>query len=127
LARSLALVHGQPFSGTDPRRYGWADCLKQQMIDTIAEVAHELATRQLAAGDLGGARAAALKGLIAEPGSELLLRDQILALAAGKNITAIKEISERITRRNNRLGVETEPETSALLDRYLGGHRPNRT
>jgi hypothetical protein len=131
LARSLALVHGQPFSGTDPRRYGWADCLKQQMIDIVAEVAHELATRHLAAGDSSGARAAALKGLLAEPGPELLLRDQILALAAAKNITAIKEIAERIARRttgsaSNRSSrpQRSSTATSAGVDRM--GPRPSR-
>lgn len=121
LARCLALVQGQPFSGVDSRRYEWADSLKQRMIDTIVAVAHELASRQLAAGNPSAARAAALKGLLAEPSSEQLIRDQITALAVTKNIQAIKDLAERLARRAAQLEVELEPETAALLDRYLGG------
>src|SRR4051794_28179807 len=41
LVSALELVRGQPISGTPPARWGWADDLRQRMIDSVGTVCHE--------------------------------------------------------------------------------------
>ncbi|TRV81772.1 LysM peptidoglycan-binding domain-containing protein [Streptomyces sp. 130] len=115
LARALSLVRGTPFEGTNPRNYLWADALFHDIVSSVVDVAHELAERCLAAGDLTGAVAAATRGLVASPESELLTRDLFRAHAARGDRSAVIEAADRLNRLNEELGTDAEDETIDLL------------
>ncbi|MBF5082404.1 LysM peptidoglycan-binding domain-containing protein [Quadrisphaera sp. INWT6] len=124
LERALRLVRGQPFSGSNPRRYGWADDDAQEMIAAIVDVAHELATRAQHEGDGPRARRAALKGLLVEPSSEMLWRDALGAEFLSGNRAGLEALTERFLAVARDLGDDLEPETEALL-RELFSRLPN--
>ncbi|WP_328900888.1 LysM peptidoglycan-binding domain-containing protein [Streptomyces sp. NBC_00441] len=115
LARALSLVRGTPFAGTNPRNYLWADTMFHDIVSSVVDVAHELAERCLAAGDLTGAVAAATRGLVASPESELLTRDLFRAHAARGDRAAVIEAADRLNRLNEELGTDAEDETIDLL------------
>ncbi|MEU2024289.1 bacterial transcriptional activator domain-containing protein, partial [Streptomyces sp. NPDC016469] len=115
LARALSLVRGTPFAGTNPRNYLWADTMFHDIVSSVVDVAHELAERCLAAGDLTGAVAAAARGLVASPESELLTRDLFRAHAARGDRAAVIEAADRLNRLNEELGTDAEDETIDLL------------
>ncbi|MFJ4500460.1 BTAD domain-containing putative transcriptional regulator [Streptomyces sp. NPDC088864] len=115
LANALSLVRGTPFAGTNPRNYLWADAMFHDMVSAVVDVAHELAERCLAAGDLTGAVAAAERGLVASPESELLSRDLFRAHAARGDRAAVIEAADRLNRLNEELGTDAEDETIDLL------------
>ncbi|MCX0244593.1 bacterial transcriptional activator domain-containing protein [Streptomyces drozdowiczii] len=115
LARALSLVRGTPFAGTNPRNYLWADTMFHDIVSSVVDVAHELAERCLAAGDLTGVVAAATRGLVASPESELLTRDLFRAHAARGDRSAVIEAADRLNRLNEELGTDAEDETIDLL------------
>ena len=115
LQGALDLVRGQPFAGVSPRRYAWAEHLKQDMISAIVDVAHALSVRLLEARDPYGARRAASKGLLAAPEAELLWRDLLRAEYGAHNPAGIQHAIDRLTALNDELGVDMEPETIALI------------
>ena len=119
LRAALQLVHGQPFAGTDPRRYGWADTDRQEMICAIVDVAHELTVRFLDSGDALNARWAVTVGLRVEPGSELLWRDALRAERLAGNREGLLALAERFELLSEELGGDMEPETEALLAELL--------
>lgn len=119
LTAALDLVRGQPFAGTNPRRYGWADIDRQEMISAIVDVAHEVSGRAQRGGDAAIARRAAATGLLAEPGSELLWRDALRAEWLAGNRGGIEELADRLTLLSEELGGDLEPDTLDLLDELL--------
>lgn len=119
LTTALDLVRGQPFAGTNPRRYGWADIDRQEMISAIVDVAHEVSQRAQSSGDATLARRAAATGLLAEPGSELLWRDALRAEWLAGNRAGIEELADRLTVISEELGGDLEPDTLDLLDELL--------
>jgi hypothetical protein len=82
LGEALQLVRGRPFQGVDPATYVWAEPAIHDMVGAIVDTAHVLAGARLMSGDARGAAAAAARGLLVDPGSELLHRDAIRAAQA---------------------------------------------
>ena len=119
LLRALELVRGQPFTGVNPRRYGWAEHLKQEMIAAIVDAAHELAQRGLRAGDPYLARKAATIGLQAEPGMEVLWRDRIEAEHLAGNRAGIEDAVARLTAITDDLGDDLEDATVSLIQELV--------
>ncbi|MFC0039557.1 BTAD domain-containing putative transcriptional regulator [Actinomadura rayongensis] len=119
LQRAFALVKGRPFASAGPDRYVWAEHIKQEMIAGIVDVAHVLALINLDAGRYAAARTVVTKGLDIEPGSELLYRDWFRAEHQAGNRQGLNDAAERLLRSLHDLGLEMEPETAELLDRYL--------
>ena len=79
------------------------------------------AERRLAAGDLDGARGAALRALDLEPASEPAARAAVRSLAlAGDRGPAI-EVADRLARELQRLGAALSAETQQLVDRVRAG------
>ncbi|TDE12601.1 LysM peptidoglycan-binding domain-containing protein [Jiangella asiatica] len=115
LVAALELVRGQPFTGVNPRRYGWAEHRKQEMISTIVDAAHELAQRALRGGDAHLARKAATIGLQVEPGMELLWRDRIRAEHLAGNRPGMDEAVARLTAISADLGDDLEEATVRLI------------
>ncbi|MGP4027312.1 hypothetical protein [Actinomadura sp. 3N407] len=123
LWRALDLVQGQPFAGVNPRRYVWAEYLRQEMISTVVDVAHSLAESCLAAHDSQGAKNAAAKGLLAAPESELLWCDLILAEHQAGDMKGVEAAIDRLTTRNDELGVDLEARTIEVLQHVLHASR----
>lgn len=115
LERALSLVRGRPFDGVRARRYGWAERLKQQMIDAIIDSAYELARRRLMEGNWRAAEAASVLGLSIEPGKERLWRIRILAAHASGSTAAVQEAVDRLMVLADQLGGDLEPATEELL------------
>ncbi|MGC5411179.1 AfsR/SARP family transcriptional regulator, partial [Streptomyces sp. DT225] len=61
LGAALDLVRGRPFDGIPPRRYVWAEYLRQDMITAVVDTAALLAELLLSAGEHVAAREAADK------------------------------------------------------------------
>lgn len=119
LARALSLVRGAPFAETDPTGYAWAEPFRQDMVSAIVDTAHELAVRRLARADYRSAEAAVYRGLLVEPGAELLHRDLLTVYAAaGARDQLLKAVS-RLNNLATRSGRGLERETADLLRELL--------
>lgn len=123
LTTALRLVDGQPLSGVNPRYYAWAETDRQEMIASVADVAHELSTRSLAAGDARTAAWAAAKGTMVEPASELLWRDQLRAAALSAVPGRVDQVAQQLTDTLEPISGDMDPETIDLLTQLL--HTPH--
>lgn len=119
LEQALALVTGQPFSGVPNGRYAWADWIRQEMIDAIVDVAHTAAHLHQQAGNVRAARIAILRGLAAEPVSELLYRDLMRLEYSVRNLPGVKAAADKLAEGARELEIDLEPETSELMRELL--------
>lgn len=117
LIAALKLVEGQPISGVPDRYYAWAEAAKQEMIQQIGDVAHELAERAIEHRHLSQARLAATVGRMVDPTNELFWRDALrVADLAGDNsetdrlVTGLYAMLDSLDD-----GYEPEPETAHLI------------
>lgn len=123
LVRALQLVQGQPFSDVKDKYYGWAMDLRGTMIATIADAAHELATRALHEGNTRYARLAAAKGCAVEPENEVHWRNSLKAEHLAGNTAGIEKVIaqlEATVAKMDDLHSEFEPETQELIDQLRG-------
>jgi DNA-binding SARP family transcriptional activator len=90
------LVRGLPFSGTKGG-YEWThDGTAARLEALAADAAHHLAELALDAGDPSLAQWAALQGLLASPGDEVLYRDRMLAADAAGNPAGVESVMEEL-------------------------------
>ncbi|MFJ3825997.1 LysM peptidoglycan-binding domain-containing protein [Streptomyces nodosus] len=115
LAEALDLVEGRPLDGTPPRRYTWADPLRQEMTTAVVDVAVRLAEMRLAGGDAAAARAAADHGLKVDPAAEQLHRLAIKASTALGDRAAVEAYAAQVDFVTQSLDTDMQPETSELL------------
>jgi len=120
LEAALELVTGMPFSNIGPGRYAWNSWHQREMIDAVVDVAHTLAEICQQAGDLPAARRAILRGLLAEPVSELLYRDLLRVEHRAGNRAAVKAAADKLADIAAALDVDLDEETAALVDALLG-------
>lgn len=116
LRAALSLVRGQPFAGTPPHRYAWAEPDRLAMIEAVGDAAHELAQRGLEQRDPAVARFAAAAGMQTDPGSELLWRDALRAEALAGNRPELDRLTRRLLSLVEDIGEELDPDTVALLE-----------
>jgi nucleoid-associated protein YgaU/DNA-binding SARP family transcriptional activator len=116
LERALALVRGRPFDGVHPKRYAWADTLRQRMTHQIVDVSYEVARRRLTDGHWQSAERALAVGLMVEPAWEPLWRLRIMAAYEARNPVAVDEAIARLLAITDALGGDLEPTTLELLD-----------
>ncbi|WP_410574951.1 LysM peptidoglycan-binding domain-containing protein [Amycolatopsis sp. cmx-4-61] len=121
LQQALDLVQGTPFGNVPPGRYAWSSWLQREMIDAIVDVAHTLADAYQKAGNLPAARRAAMRGLLAEPVSEILYRDLLRTEYRSGNLAAVRETADKLAALADSLDVELDQETSALVSTLLAG------
>jgi hypothetical protein len=127
LERALAEVRGQLLDGRDPGRYAWlaTDDLEYEVTALVADTAHRLSALRLAAGDAGGAMAAARQGLQLAFNDELLWRDLLAAAhATGEEATlraVVGEVSARAAL--DEVLPRMAPETESLIDEILPSWR----
>lgn len=115
LHQALQLVDGRPLDGTPPRRYAWADPVRQDMTIAIVDTAASLAESHLSQGDATAARAAADRGLRADPAAEQLHRLAITAANAMGDREAVETYAAQVDALTQSLGTDMQPETSTLL------------
>ena len=115
LEQALELVRGRPFEGAHPRRYAWAEPIRQRMISEIVDASYELARRRLMQGRWRAAEQAVVVGLAIEPALERLWRLRILAAHESRNTAATKEAIARLLAITDELGGDLETETENLL------------
>jgi len=115
LEQALALVHGRPFEDAHPRRYAWAEPLRQEISSAITDAAYELGHRRLMAGQWQAAERAIIIGITLEPGIERLWR--LLILAAHESHSPVREQQaiDRLLVVTDQLGCDLEPETERML------------
>jgi hypothetical protein len=127
LERALAEVRGQLLDGRDPGRYAWlaTDDLEYEVTALVADTAHRVSALRLAAGDAGGAMAAARQGLRLAFNDELLWRDLLAAAhATGEEATlraVVGEVSARAAL--DEVLPRMAPETESLIDEILPSWR----
>lgn len=114
LAAALGLVRGRPFLGVDPRDYAWAEADTQQMITSIVDVAHVLASIRLQTGDHRRAQNAAVRGLLAEPCSELLYRDALRAASLRGDHDEVARLADRLQAQIERIDPDGGPEDETI-------------
>jgi hypothetical protein len=125
LDAALALVGGDPLSGVPLDRYEFP-AERQEWVNRIADVAHAAAVLHLQ-GDARKARAAALVGLGVDRANETLFRDLFRAEFACRNAAGIRAAAQRLRTEVDRLGVEMEADSIALLHELLSpAARPAR-
>jgi len=126
LDAALDLVGGDPLSGVPLDRYDVFAAERQEWVNRIADVAHAASVRHLSV-DARKARAAAAVGLGVDRANEALFRDLFRAEFACRNADGIRVAARRLRTEVDRLGVEMEAESIALLRELLAPHaRPAR-
>jgi len=126
LDAALDLVGGDPLSGVPLDRYDVFTAERQEWVNRIADVAHAASVRHLSV-DARKARAAAAVGLGVDRANEALFRDLFRAEFACRNADGIRVAARRLRTEVDRLGVEMEAESIALLRELLDPHaRPAR-
>ncbi|WP_206795816.1 LysM peptidoglycan-binding domain-containing protein [Amycolatopsis sp. MtRt-6] len=121
LQQALDLVRGTPFGTVSAGRYAWSSWHQREMIDAIVDVAHTLADAYQKAGDLPAARRAAMRGLLAEPVSEILYRDLLRIEYRAGNLAAVRQTADKLAALAASLELELDEETSALVSALLAG------
>jgi hypothetical protein len=126
LVDALALVHGRPFDGVTEKHYTWAEPIRQEMVASVVDIAHEVARRALAGGDPATARRASLVGRGVDPVNELLWRDALRAEHAAGNREAQRRLLDQLYALADDLDVDLEPETEHLVAELEGRIAPAR-
>jgi hypothetical protein len=128
LTAALERVRGLPFSGTKGG-YAWThtEGIMARLEALAAEAAHRLAELALDAGDPTLANWAAMQGLLASPGDEVLYRDRMLAADAAGNPAGVETVMEELCHVVDALEPydSLHSETLALYERL--SHRRRRT
>ncbi|MFE5327253.1 LysM peptidoglycan-binding domain-containing protein [Embleya sp. NPDC056575] len=123
LTTALSMVRGRPFGGTSPRRYIWAEYLRQDMTSSIVDVAARLGELRLRDGDVRGAKLALGKGLEVCPESEMLYRLMFRTAYLSGDIAELEAYAARLNRLLDDLGCDMEDDTIHLLRSLLDARR----
>lgn len=115
---ALRLVRGIPFQNVKERNYLWAEQIRNTMIDTIADVAHEVVTRGSKAKDYAMTKFGAHVGKMVDPANEQMWRDCIMAEYLSGNRLAVEKIVAELNAYLETFQDEydPEPETQSLLE-----------
>ena len=116
LIQALRLVQGRPLTGHI--RYAaapWVQEPQNEMIQAIADVAHEISTRALQLGDPRTAIWATGRALTIKPEEQALWRDALLAAAQTRDQDQVDETITRMRTALDPLGSDLEEETDELI------------
>ncbi|MDO8383926.1 MAG: LysM peptidoglycan-binding domain-containing protein [Microbacterium sp.] len=125
LVRALGLVKGQPISGVKEKYYVWAETLRQEMIASIGDAAHELATRSLREGNTRNARLASAIGRMVDPINEVFWRDALRAEHMAGDIAGVERLVTQLEHALTQIDpdyAEPEPETEELIEQLRRRH-----
>lgn len=121
LSQALRLVDGPPISGLPPARkfgssWAWAEPLREEIIQTLTDIAHEIAARCLTTKDYATARVALATAKMVGPEHEFLWRDSLLIEHAAGNHDKVAEIISTLTNDDSDVDVDLTDETEDLID-----------
>lgn len=118
LRAALDLVQGQPFAGVRERFYGWAEVTRMDILATVSDACHELASRSLKLGDVGTARTSAALAREIDPINEVSWRDALHAELLAGDQEGFERIIAMLERQLDDFedGYEPEPETQLVID-----------
>lgn len=121
LRSALELVRGMPFTAAAGYEWAHTEGLIACYEAMIGDAAHRLATLHLDANDHEGATWAAMQGLRASPGNEVLYRDRMLASHLTGNLAAVKAVLNELCEvvEANEPYDSLHPETLALYERLV--------
>lgn len=124
LLAALELVKGQPISGVPDKRYVFADRLRNEMIATIGDVAHEVATRSLSTGKVRHARLASAIGRMVDPVNEVFWRDGLRAEHQAGDHAGVERLITQLEQSLAAVDEDYEPEseTQALITQLRHRH-----
>lgn len=124
LTAALELVKGQPISGVPDKRYVFADRLRNEMIATIGDVAHEVARRNLTAGKVRGARMASAIGRMVDAVNEVFWRDGLRAEHQAGDVAGVERLVTQLEQTLVAIDEDYEPEaeTQALIAQLRRRH-----
>ncbi len=125
LVRALGLVKGQPISGVKEKYYVWAEKLRQEMIASVGDAAHELATRALREGNTRNARMAAAIGRMVDPINEVFWRDALRAEHMAGDSAGVERLVTQLEHALTQIDpdyAEPEPETEELIAQLRRRH-----
>ena len=111
LLAALELVKGQPISGVPDKRYVFADRLRNEMIATIGDVAHEVATRSLSTGKVRHARLASAIGRMVDPINEVFWRDGLRAEHQAGDHAGVERLITQLEQNLAAVDEDYEPDT----------------
>lgn len=121
LSQALRLVDGPPVSGLPPARkfgsaWAWAEPLREEIIQTLTDVAHEIATRCLTTKDYSTAKVALATARMIGPEHEFLWRDTLLIEHAAGNHEKVAEIIKSLTNDDSDVDVDLTDETEEVIE-----------
>jgi hypothetical protein len=119
LRSALELVRGKPFESGRGYEWAFSEGLVANIEMTIADASHQLAQLYLDAGDSRGATWAAMQGLMAAPGDEILYRDRMLACDLAGNPAGVETVMDELCEVIEALEPydQLHPETLELYER----------
>jgi len=112
---ALRLVRGVPLEDAPPGQWHWAEQLRTDMISVIRDIGVLAVERCLEAGDIGAARWAGKRALMAAPEDELLLCARIRTEHAAGNRIEVERLSSWLTRSARDNGVDLLPQSLDTL------------
>lgn len=121
LSQALRLVDGPPVSGLPPARkfgsaWAWAEPLREEIIQTLTDIAHEIATRCLTTKDYATAKVALATARMVGPEHEFLWRDTLLIEHAAGNHEKVAEIIKSLTNDDSDVDVDLTDETEEIIE-----------
>lgn len=116
LVGALKLIDARAFDPAASLAHTFSTPLREEMIASVVDAAHELSTRSLASGDIHTARIAALIGERVDPFSEIPVRDRLRVEATAHDFDQFEEVVARLNRQLAALSDELDEETRDLID-----------
>lgn len=125
LEKALALVRGEPLSGSAEWQWAWATELSSDMVSMICDAAVTLAHTALATNDIRLARWAVECGTLASPHDERLMVTSMRLEHAAGNHDRVQKLVRDLTRRARASGEDLNDETIRAIQHVmsLGGRR----
>ena len=119
----MEMVRGMPFTVAAGYQWAHTEGLIACYEAMIADAAHRLAGLHIEAGDAEAATWAAMQGLKASPGNEILYRDRMLACGLTGNTASIKTILNELCAvvEANEPYDSLQPETLKLYEQLVRG------
>ena len=128
LVAILEMVRGAPLADAPPGGWSWAEEMRIAASCALRDVAYALSERALEANDLGLAKWAIGRGLVAAQGDELLLRQLLVSESRSGNLHEVERLVFRLNAQARSLGVDLLPETVVTMQQVLeGGIRARET
>lgn len=124
LVTAMRLVRGRPIGQTlNPdgtvkvrsQRFAWAESYRADMIPTILDLAHEIATRALEASDHKTAEWAARSALQLDEGDERLWRDLLTAIWLTGDDQNLEDTIDATVEAIDQLEIDLESQTTELI------------